>query len=159
MPGINKKPQIFLILKPLPQGKLSDYQRLIVEFLLPLNKIQKINLLTIDLFFDDRIENVDLMNDYVFIDKDFAYNNLDVVKSFQHGVVMLENETVYFRKINKLNPVNENLALNHNFKILYLKPETQENTNDEYRIIVDNSNYLFNYEKLVSLITKNNVQH
>lgn len=152
------KPQIYLILKPNSNGKINDYQQMIIDFFIDLNKIQKINILTIDLFFDDRISMIDLEKDYVFIDKNFAYNNIDVVKSFQYGVVLLENETVYLRKINKLNPVNENLALNHNFKILYLKPETQENTNDEYKIIVDNNSYLFNYEKFLKTIINNNKQ-
>ena len=148
--------KVFLILKPNENRKVNDYQQIIIDFLLEVNEIQKIIVLPIDLFFDDKIEMIDKVNDYVFIDKNFAYNNIDVVKSFQNGVVLLDNETVFFRKINKLNPVNENLALNHNFKILYLKPDTVENTNDEYKIIVDNNNYLFDYGKFLTIIKNNN---
>lgn len=149
------KPEIYIILKPSKNGRVNDYQQLIIDFFLDVNDIQKINILPIDLFFDDKISMIDLNNDYVFIDKDFAYNNIDVVKSFQNCAVLLENETVYLRKINKLNPINENLALNHNFKILYLT-NNRESTNDEYKIIVDNMNYLFNFDKFFKTIKINN---
>lgn len=136
---------VFLINK---DKQLNDYQKLIIKKFEPIR--DKINFLFIDLFFDSNFAEVNTKNDLVFFDKNFAYNNIDVVKSCYNGVVLLERETVYFRKINKNNPVNEEMAINHNFQVAYLNPEEKENTNLDYKIIVENKNYIFNLNQILT---------
>jgi len=135
---------IYLILQKTKSKQLNDYQKDILNFF----KNYQIKIIVIDLFFENLIEMIDRDNDFVFFDKDFAYNNIDVVKSMQNGIVILPNETVYLRKINKLNPINETMAINHNFQIIYLKPLLSENTNDEWKIIVHEKNYIFNLKNI-----------
>jgi len=141
------KQKIFIVLKKYPNKRITDYQQLIIDTFKDLKTKYTIKLKIVDLFFEDEFVEINKYEDLVFFDKDFAYNNIDVIKSYINGIILINNETVFFRKINKLNPINEELAINHNFKIAYLTDEV-ENTNNNYKIIVDKSNYVYDLKKL-----------
>ncbi len=138
---------IWLILKK--HREINDYQKLILQKIKDIGYTNKIKVKVFDLFDEQKFDkDIDRINDIVLFDKNFAYNNIDVVKSCTNGIVLIENETVFFRRINELNPINEQLAINHNFKISYLT-DKKENTNNDYRILVDNKNFIKDLNKIL----------
>lgn len=85
-----------------------------------------------------------------------AHNNLDLLKSFPNSIVVLEKPTVYLQKVSKFNPINENLAVNHGFYLVYLKPEESDVTNEEWKMVVKDEMFLMTHERLVQLINRDN---
>jgi hypothetical protein len=79
-----------------------------------------------------------------------AYYNLEFLK-LHNSVVLLERQTVLLQKVSKLNPVNENMAINHGFYVLYLTDE-KDITNEEWNLIVKKREYLLEKEQLNQLI-------
>jgi hypothetical protein len=76
------------------------------------------------------------VDDFIIWTPITASQNLVHVTNFYNSVVVLENTTTYIRKLSDTNPINENLSLNHNFKIMYLR-EYDDITNDEYKLIIE----------------------
>ena len=98
------------------------------------------------------IENIDRENDYVIWHPLTAFNNLTLLKTFKNSIVLLHKKTVLIQRIPENNPINENMAINHNFKLLYID-NNDDITNQDYRILGYESDYLITLEKLILKLT------
>ena len=98
------------------------------------------------------IENIDRENDYVIWHPLTAFNNLTLLKTFKNSIVLLHKKTVLIQRISENNPINENMAINHNFKLLYID-NNDDITNQDYRILGYESDYLITLEKLILKLT------
>lgn len=95
---------------------------------------------------------------YVFWHPTVASDNLALVKQYRNSIVIIKRQTVYIQKTSKFNPINENMAINHNFKIMYLSSDV-ENTNIDYKTVLDSSQYTINIEKLNNQLLNNPPLH
>jgi hypothetical protein len=85
---------------------------------------------------EKNIEEIDIYNDYVLWHANVAYNNLSLVKKYINSIVILEHKTVLIQKISNRNPINENMALNHNFDLMYIEEEYNDVTNLEWKLVM-----------------------
>ena len=97
------------------------------------------------------LENIDKNNDYIIWHPIVAYNNLELLKTFKNSIVILKNKTVLIQKVSENNPVNENMAINNNFKLLYMN-NNDDITNQDYRILGYANDYLITFENLITKI-------
>lgn len=81
-----------------------------------------------------------------------AGNNLDIMKQYTNSIVILPRKTILIQKISKNNPITENMAINHEFKILYIDPSAEEITNEEWKLVIPENHYSITIEKLINLI-------
>lgn len=91
-------------------------------------------------------------NDIILWSSFVAYHNLEIVKMFQNSIVILEKPTVLIQKISELNPVNESMAVNHGFYLMYISNK-QDITNNDWKMIVQEENYLITIDNLLDLIS------
>lgn len=101
---------------------------------------------------DESLEKINKENDIILWNPMVAYNNLTYVNQFKNSIVILDKPTVYLQKISKNNPINENTAINNGFYIFYLKDENIDITNNEYKIVVNETMYKIDFENLKKLI-------
>ena len=99
----------------------------------------------------DLIE-INSLKDIILWHPNIAYDNLELVKSFSNSIVILDKPSLYVQKISRLNPINENLAINNGFFIIYINPCTSDITNDEWKLVVQEDMYLMNIDSLLNLI-------
>ena len=93
-------------------------------------------------------------NDFVLWHPNIAANNLSLVKKYNNSVVILLTKTILLQKISKRNPINENIAINHGFKLLYIEPNYDDVTNDEYKLVISENDYVISIEKIIETIKK-----
>lgn len=101
---------------------------------------------------ENSIEHINREKDIVLWNPSVAYQNMEVLKTFVNSIVILEKPSIYIQKVSELNPITENMAVNNGFFIVYINPESDDITNSEYKMIVENDTYLFTTEKLLELI-------
>lgn len=97
---------------------------------------------------EQTLEGIDKYDDYIVWHPLVANNNLELLKTFRNSIVILQKKTVLLQKISENNPVNENMAINHNFKLLYID-NNDDITNQDYRILGYESDYLITFDKLI----------
>jgi ribosome-binding ATPase YchF (GTP1/OBG family) len=102
---------------------------------------------------DSVLKDIDFKKDILLWEPKIANHNLEIVKRFEKSIVILERPTIYLQKISEHNPINENMAINHGFLIMYLKPEIIDITNEEWKLVINESMYLITIEKLKQLIS------
>ena len=85
---------------------------------------------------EKNIKEIDILNDYVLWHANVAYNNLSLVKKYVNSIVILEHKTVLIQKISNRNPINENMALNHNFDLMYIEEDYNDVTNLEWKLVM-----------------------
>lgn len=109
---------------------------------------------------DKDISHIDIMNDIVLWNPSVSHNNLEITKSFNNSIVILDKPTLYVQKISKQNPINENMAINNGFFILYVNPEFNDITNEEWKLVVQKDMFLMTKERLIALIKEdvNNIK-
>lgn len=109
---------------------------------------------------DVDIKNIDILKDIVLWNPIVSHNNLEITKSFNNSIVILEQPTLYVQKISKHNPINENLAINNGFYILYINPDSNDITNEEWKLVVQKDMFLMTKERLINLIKEdtNNIK-
>lgn len=90
-------------------------------------------------------------NDILIWHPNVAANNLDIVKE-NSSFVILQNKTILIQKISERNPINENLAINCNFRILYIDEDYDDITNAEWKLAVSESNYRISQIELKQLL-------
>lgn len=88
--------------------------------------------------------------DFVLFHPFVAANNLSIVKSYFNSIVILRHKTILIQKISKRNQINENLAINNGFKILYMEPEYDDITNDSYKLIIQPEEYLVSIQSIIN---------
>lgn len=88
-------------------------------------------------------------NDVVLWEPITASNNLAIVKKCKNSIVVLKNRTILLQKISEHNPINENSAINHGFLILYMDTEHFDITNNEWKLVVSEENYVTTIEQLI----------
>ena len=83
--------------------------------------------------------------------------NIEILKN-NNSLVILLNKTIYLQRISKRNPINENLAVNNNFRILYIDELFSDITNADYKLAVQEDDYRITHEQFRNnlLITHNN---
>jgi len=108
--------------------------------------------------FKSQIDHIDRKLDIVIWHPIVASSNLEMVKYFYKSVVILERPTLLIQKISDLNPINEQVAINSGFYILYLYPKKNDITNEDWKIVVPEDLYLLDNVKLLKnfLITEEN---
>lgn len=107
----------------------------------------KLHIVESDIYFIDREKDIVLWQPIV------VFNNLEFVKNFLNSIVILKRQSVLLQKISKYNPVNENMAINHGFYVVYINPDEIDITNDEWKLVVKDEMYLLDNIKLMELIS------
>lgn len=102
--------------------------------------------------FESTIADINQSKDIVLWNPYVAYSNLDLVKQFQNSIVILEKPTLLIQKISEANPINENVAINHGFFLIYINPDREEITNNEWKLVVQEDQYVMTMENLLNLI-------
>lgn len=100
---------------------------------------------------DKKIELID-KKDIILWHPLIAGSNLHLVKQYYNSIVILEKPTIYLQKISPNNPVNENMAINNGFYILYINPNDNDITNDEWKYVVSEELYIIKLETLLALV-------
>lgn len=99
--------------------------------------------------FHAQIQHIDRELDIVIWHPIVAANNLEIVKYFFRSIVILERPTIFVQKVSEFNPINEQIAINSGFYILYLYPGKEDLTNEDWKIIVSKDLYLLDTKKLL----------
>lgn len=149
---------IYLILtKKINQKNIDghlDLQRKIVNFLQTniAGKI-RINIIYADKhLYEKDLEEIDFNNDVILWHPIVAHNNLTLLTTMKNAIVILLKKTVLIQRISENNPINENMAINHNFQIMYIDPTNDDITNEDYTILGYEDDYLYTIEKLLKQI-------
>ena len=101
---------------------------------------------------ENQLNCISTNKDIVLWNPFVAGSNLELVKSFVNSIVVLEKPSVYIQKLSESNPINENLAINNSFYIIYINPENEDISNEEWKLVVPKELYLLTLEQLKNLI-------
>jgi hypothetical protein len=136
--------------------KIIEYVRLNIKN----NGIKYQFIFVPDYIIEKDINFIDKGKDIVLWQPLIANINLELLKSFVNSIVILSKPTVYLQKISKYNPINENMAINHRFYIVYISPKKIDITNNEWKLVVKEEMFIISIEKLLELIKydKNNIK-
>jgi hypothetical protein len=137
--------------------KYSELQRNIISFIkdnIKNNNFQYKIIFNEKHIFESDLINIDNSKDIVLWHPNIASDNLELVKSFLNSIIILDKPSLYIQKISEWNPINENLAINNGFFIIYINPSTTDITNDEWKLVVQSDMYLMSIETLLELINK-----
>lgn len=135
----------------------SEQQKNIIKFIKEKIKYNNINYHIIynpKHIFENTLVDINHSLDIVLWHPKVAYNNLEIVKQFKNSIVILERPSLLIQKVSEHNPINENTAINHGFYLIYINPERDDITNNEWRLVVQEENYLMDVERLLTLIKK-----
>jgi hypothetical protein len=98
-----------------------------------------------------------------FVDSDIllwhpkvAGENLELVREWSSFVILL-NRTIYIQKISPRNPINENLAVNNNFRLLFIDEEFSDITNQDWKLAVQEDDYRITHEQFLTLLAKQQI--
>ena len=135
---------------------IFDYQLKIIKFLRKsLSTLHKSNYKIIFCpkhIIENKLSNIK-QEDYLLWHPNVAANNLSIVKRYTNSFVILRYKTVMLQKISERNPIDENMALNNNFGLIYIDENHNDITNDEWRLIVNPK--IFKIEKIVETLNNN----
>lgn len=91
-------------------------------------------------------------NTFVLWNPDVASKNLNYVNQVPNSVVILESQTFMNEKLSKKNPINENLAVNYGFYLMYLN---ESDISKEYKLAVQPEMYLMYQQRLLKIFMNN----
>lgn len=103
---------------------------------------------------ESSLNEIDFINDIVLWHPLCAYNNLALVKKYDHSIVVLLTKTIYIQKVSENNPINENMAINHGFSIIYVDENFSDITNNDWKLVINEDTYKITHKKFLNLITK-----
>jgi hypothetical protein len=83
-----------------------------------------------------------------------AGENLELVRE-HNSLVVLASRTIYVQKVSGRNPINENLAVNNNFRLLYIDENFSDITNADWKLAVQEDDYRVTHKQLISNIEQN----
>lgn len=92
-------------------------------------------------------------NDYIFWNPFIAGKNLSLVQEYKNSIVVIERQTNMNQKLTHLHPINENLAVNYGFYLMYL--DENEAVSTDWRLAVQKSIYLRTQEQLLQILLSN----
>lgn len=101
---------------------------------------------------ENQLKDISFEKDFVFWNPYVAGSNLEIVKQYLNSIVILDKPTVLIQKLSEENPINENLAINNGFYIIYINPEKSDSSNDEWKLVVQKEMYLLTLEQLIDSI-------
>lgn len=101
---------------------------------------------------DDSVFEDIKKTDIVLWHPNLAATNIDFVTSYNKSIVILMTKTIYIRKLSLINPINENMAVNHGFHVMYIDEKYSDNTNNEWKLVVDKESYLITKERFDQLL-------
>lgn len=146
---------LFVVIRKNPQFSHKYLQQTFMRILSAVVKKHSIQV-KIKILENECINDVELSDvgesDFILWTPLCASQNLALVKKYHNSVVILENKTTYIRKISDDNPVNENMSINHDFKILYLR-EYNDITNDGYKLITPPQ--IITFEEIIEKLKQN----
>lgn len=150
---------IYILLYKKPENEfISDLQKRIIlflnEFLVKnIDKSEYKIILCNKHIIENDLKIIDIKNDYVLWHPNLASDNLSLVKRFINSIVILKHKTVLIQKISKRNSINENMAINNNFKLMYIENDYNDVTNLNYKLvtqpqIININNLINDYGKI-----------
>ena len=104
---------------------------------------------------DNEFDDVD-EKDLILWHPNLAASNLEFVKYYKYSIVMLISSTILVQQLSLMNPVNENMAVNHGFHVLYMDERYTDATNKEWKLVVNKEQYLITIEKFKNLLEELN---
>ena len=132
-----------------------DFQKKIVNYFKEQLSDTKITLkiiFTPKHIIENVLDEIDKFNDWVVWHPLTAFNNLTLLKTFRNSIVILPRKTVLIQKISINNPINENMAINNNFKLLYIDETNDDITNQDYVILGQEQDFLIKIDNLKNKI-------
>lgn len=153
----------------LKNGKLSEItesgletiifkQKQIIEFIK--KEIRSKNIQYKLLFVKPNIDDDDFSeiksNDILLWHPNVASSNIFFVKKFEYSIVLLQSKTVFLQKESVLNPITENMAINHSFFIMYLDESYNEVSNSDWSMVVNQDYYLISQKRFREILTNKN---
>lgn len=96
------------------------------------------------------LNEINKNTDYIIWHPLVAHNNLTLLKTYKNSIVLLQKKTVLLQKISENNPINENMAINNNFKLMYIDENNDDITNQDYRILGYKGDYLITIDELIT---------
>lgn len=109
------------------------------------------NRIIFDKLIDEKIKEK-TGNTFVLWNPIVASKNLNYVNQVPNSVVILESQTFMNEKLSKKNPINENLAVNYGFYLMYLN---ESDISKEYKLAVQPEMYLMYQRKLLNIFMNN----
>jgi hypothetical protein len=91
-------------------------------------------------------------DDIVLWHPNVAYDNLSLVKKYQNSMVVLLSRTILIQKLSPRNPINENLAINNNFNLLYVDEVFSDVTNIEWKLAVQDDSFKVSHKTFIEII-------
>ena len=133
----------------------SNLNKQIIEWFR--NNIQKNNLeyqikFVNEYIFEQEISEI-TNNDYVFWNPYIAGKNLALVQEYKNSIVVIERQTNMNQKLTHLHPINENLAVNYGFFLMYL--DENEAVSTDWRLAVQKTTYLMTQEQILQTLLSN----
>lgn len=74
--------------------------------------------------------------DFVLFTPIMSASNLDLVQKLENAVIVFESKTVYLQRISPKNPINENVVIHRDIKILYLT-DFEDKTNEDWKLVIE----------------------
>lgn len=101
---------------------------------------------------ENSLEHIDTFNDIVIWHPNLAADNLSILKRYVNSIVVLRHKTLLLQKLSLRNPVNENMAVNHDFKLMYIENDYNDITNSDWKLVAQPK--IVTPEEIISKITK-----
>lgn len=86
---------------------------------------------------ESTLKHIDKFNDTVIWHPNVAANNLTLVRQYTNSIIVLRHKTLLLQKISKRNPINENLAVNNDIKLMYIESEYNDITNLDWKLVTE----------------------
>lgn len=99
---------------------------------------------------ESNLIDIDVNNSIVFWHPIVAYNNMVLVNKYKNSVVFIDKPTLLNQKISEYNPITEEVAINNNFKLIYLNNIDDDITNINYTVLGFNNESIFDFTKLIN---------
>lgn len=121
------------------------------------NNIQKNNLeykikFVNEYIFEQEISEI-TNKDYIFWNPFIAGKNLALIQEYKNSIVVIERQTNMNQKLTHLHPINENLAVNYGFFLMYL--DENEPVSNDWRLAIQKINYLMTQEQILQILLSN----
>lgn len=101
---------------------------------------------------ESTLSHIDKKNDIVLWHPNLGGDNLSILKQYINSIVVLRHKTLLLQKISYRNMINENMAVNHDFKLMYIENDYNDITNSDWKLVSQPK--IVTPEEIISKITK-----